>query len=198
MRTDKKSQEPSYSKVWHLRSGAVYRRKDLAASSKSVDRDLQLAVSTGRLRKVAQGLYYVPQQTPFGEVPPDDHVLIEKFLEDSHFLILNPSYYNTLGLGMTQLYNKTIVYNHKRHGKFLLGNRSFDFRVKHRFPMKHSTEFLWVDCLNNLDELAEDCEEVVRRARESLHRFDSMVLRQAVINYASTATRKLTKGWFGD
>lgn len=51
-----------------------------------------------------------------------------------NFLSFNPSVYNSPRLGTTQLYNKTVVYNHKRHGQFKLGNRTYDFRVKHRFP----------------------------------------------------------------
>lgn len=55
---------------------------------------------------------------------------------------------------MAQLYNKTLVYNHKRHGVFQLGNWWFDFRMKSRFPKKLTPAFLYVDLLNNLDELA--------------------------------------------
>ena len=75
---------------------------------------------------------------------------------DKEFLVFSPSSYNAVGLGTTQLYNRTLVYNHKRHGVFRLGNRQFDFRVKPRFPKKLSREFLYVDLLNNLEELAED------------------------------------------
>jgi hypothetical protein len=39
---------------------------------------------------------------------------------------------------------------------FTLGNRQYDFRVKPRFPKRLSDEFLFVDALNNLGELAED------------------------------------------
>jgi hypothetical protein len=99
-------------------------------------------------------------------------------------------------LGTTQLYNQTLVYNHKRHGQFKLGGRTYDFRVKHRFPEELSMEFLWVDCLNNLDELAEDQDAIVRNARKSLDRFDSPALRQALAEYGSAATRRLTRDWF--
>lgn len=43
-----------------------------------------------------------------------------------------------------QLYNHTLVYNHKRYGVFCLGNREFDFRMKSRFPKKLTSEFLYV------------------------------------------------------
>jgi hypothetical protein len=38
--------------------------------------------------------------------------LVESFLKDSDFLMVKPNLYNTLGLGLTQLYNTTWVYNH--------------------------------------------------------------------------------------
>jgi hypothetical protein len=181
---------------FQLQPGTVYRRKDLLAQSRAVDRDLNLAVRSGDLYRAAQGLYYAPIRTVFGDVPPKDDVLVEKFLDDRHFLLLNPSYYNSLHLGTTQLYNQTMVYNHKRHGCFLLNNRQYDFRVKHRFPEALSMEFLWVDCLNNLDELAEDPEAILRNARNSLDHYDSPTLRQALDDYGSVATRRLVRDWF--
>lgn len=181
---------------FQTRPGEAYRRKDLVAQSRAVDRELQLALRSGELCRAAQGLYYAPIRTRFGDVPPKDEVLVAKFLDDSHFLLLNPSYYNTLRLGTTQLYNQTLVYNHKRHGRFMLGNRQYDFRVKHRFPDTLSTEFLWVDCLNNLNELAEDPEIILHNARNSLDRYDGPALRQAVADYGSAATRRLVRPWF--
>ena len=179
-----------------LQPGGVYRRKDLAVQSRAVDRDLQLALRSGALCRVAQGLYYAPIKSIIGDVPPGDQALIGKFLEDRHFLLLNPSYYNGLGLGTTQLYNQTLVYNHKRHGPIKLGGRTFHFRIKHRFPATLTTAFLWVDCLNNLNELAEDPERVINAARRSLERFDVVALRQAVLDYGSAVTRRLVQGWF--
>lgn len=178
-----------------MRAGTVYRRKDLAGKSKSVDRDLQLAVSAGRLRKVAQGLYYAPKKTPFGEAPPDDRVLVRKFLDDRNFLLYSPNDYNLLRLGTTQLYNRTVVYNHKRHGQFKLGNRLFDFRVKTAFPRQLSEEFLWVDMLNNLDELAEDQVPLLQNARTATSRFNRTGLKKALDKYGSAKTKRLAKGW---
>ncbi len=179
-----------------LQPGGVYRRKDLLVQSHAVDRDLQLALRSGALCRVAQGLYYAPIKSVIGDVPPSDQALISKFLEDRYFLLLNPSYYNGLGLGTTQLYNQTLVYNHKRHGIIKIGGRTFDFRIKHRFPETLTTEFLWVDCLNNVNELAEDPDLVIDAARRSLGRFDISVLRQAVLDYGSAVTRRLVQGWF--
>ena len=43
-----------------LQAGRVYRRMDLAHLSKSVDRHLNLLLFIGKLKKLTQGLYYVP------------------------------------------------------------------------------------------------------------------------------------------
>lgn len=148
-----------------LQAGHVYRREDLARMSSAVDRHLRELMAAGKLRKLAPGLYHAPKQSSFGPLPPTDDQVVGSFLRDKDFLVFSPSAYNTVGLGTTQLYNRTLVYNHKRHGVFRLGNRQFDFRVKPRFPKKLTTEFLYVDLLNNLEELAEDRDEVLRQAR---------------------------------
>ena len=178
-----------------LRAGRVYRREDLARVSNAVDRHLRELVAGGVLKKLAQGLYYAPRQSTFGSVPPDDHELVEAFLRDKDFLVFSPSAYNTLGLGTTQLYNRTLVYNHKRHGVFALGNRQFDCRVKPRFPKKLTPAFLFVDMLNNLDELAEDKLLVLAQAQNKVMEFDRAHLLRALASYGSMATKKRVAGW---
>lgn len=174
-----------------LQAGHVYRREDLARLSTAVDRHLRELVATGKLKKLAQGLYYAPKQSSFGPLPPADEQVVGGFLRDKDFLVFSPSAYNAVGLGTTQLYNRTVVYNHKRHGVFKLGNRQFDFRVKPRFPKKLTPEFLYVDLLNNLDELAEDRDAVLRQARSKLPAFEPAQLRRAADRFGNLATRKL-------
>lgn len=197
MRAQLTSQSKATPLARHLRAGKVYRREDLVAYSSSVDRELQKLVAAGRLTKAAQGLYYAPRKSVFGDAPPAEEDMLAAFLKDKNFLSFNPSVYNSLRLGTTQLYNKTIVYNHKRHGKFRLGNREFDFRVKHRFPLPSqvSSEYLLVDMLNNFDELAEDEEHVFALARRKLPQFDTKKLQKALQDYGSAATRRLMKSW---
>lgn len=192
-----KTQLPSPSKATslakHVRAGKVYRREDLAPYSTSVDRELQQLVAAGRLTKAAQGLYYAPRKSVFGDAPPAEESLLTAFLKDKEFLSFNPSVYNSLRLGTTQLYNKTIVYNHKRHGMFELDHRRYDFRMKHRFPLPNqvTAEYLLVDMLNNLSELAEDDEMVLERAQKKLDQFDAKKLAKALADYGSVATKKL-------
>ena len=178
-----------------LRPGRVYRREDLEPLSTAVDRHLQELVSAGRLTKLARGLYHAPRESAFGAVPPADEELVAAFLKERNFLLFSPSAYNAAGLGTTQLYNRTLVYNHKRHGVFTLGSREYDFRIKHRFPRRLSTEFLFVDALNNLGELAEDEATVLARARHRAGKMDVAKLKRALEQYGLLVTRKRVTGW---
>jgi len=173
-----------------LEPGQVYRRADLTEWSNAVDRHLASLVDAGALQKLSGGLYYCPKKTVFGNTPPEDKMLVQAFLKDSRFLITSPNAYNSLGVETTQLYKDTVVYNHKRHGKFKLGNRLFVFRVKHYFPMQLSQEFLLVDLVNNAAQLAEDVENVLARVIEKSKTFDYYELANAVRQYGSDKTRK--------
>lgn len=197
MKTQTSGRIKATSLVRHLRAGKVYRREDLVPYSTSVDRELQQLVASGRLTKAAQGLYYAPRKSVFGDAPPAESEMLAAFLKDKNFLSFNPSVYNSLRLGTTQLYNKTIVYNHKRHGIFMLDHRQYDFRMKHRFPKPSqvTTEYLLVDMLNNLSELAEDDEMVLERAQKKLNQFDAKKLTKALADFGSVATKKLVNSW---
>jgi hypothetical protein len=181
-----------------LRAGHVYRREDFVGISNAVDRHLSELVADGALTRLAQGLYYAPKQSAFGIVPAADQKLVNAFLRDKDFLIFSPSSYNSLGLGTTQLYNKTFVYNHKRHGVFSFGNRSFDFRIKLRFPKRLTSEFLLIDAINNLAELAEDPNQVCQMAQRKLRELNPAKLNQALAAYGSIATKKRFTKWLND
>src|SRR6266853_5171076 len=150
----------------HLRRGEVYRREELALWSNAVDRHLKKLLNDGTLTKLAGGLYLCPKETVFGKAPAEDNKLVETFLKDRRFLLASPNAYNTLGVGTTQLYDKTVVYNHKRHGSFQFGGRKFAFRVEPSFPKSLTKEFLLVDLVNNVDQLAESKQEVLARVAE--------------------------------
>jgi hypothetical protein len=175
----------------HLKRGHVYRRADLAKWSKAVDRHVHELLTDGTLRKLSPGVYYYPKQTVFGEAPAEDELLVQKFLKDDRFLLTSPNAYNSLEVGTTQLYNKRVVYNHKRHGDFKLGNRNFSFRVKPHFPQKLTTEFLLVDLVNNLDSLAEETSSVLGRVTEKMKTMDLQKLKRNLTQYGNVRTKKL-------
>jgi hypothetical protein len=175
----------------HLKRGKVYRRADLARWSTSIDRHLSLLLQDGTLQKLSQGLYYFPKESAFGATPPDEESLVRSFLKDDHFLLTSPNDYNSLGVGTTQLYNKRVVYNHKRHGEFKLGGRSFTFLAKPRFPKKVTQEFLLVDLVNNLDKLAEDQAEVLKNVYTKAKTMDTLKLKRSVSSYGNAKAKSL-------
>ncbi|MGJ5199623.1 DUF6088 family protein [Bradyrhizobium sp. SZCCHNS3002] len=174
----------------HLKPGQAYRRADLARWSSSIDRHLKELVESGTLRKLSGGLYVYPKETAFGPAPPSDKEVVAAFLKDKTFLLASPNAYNSLGVGTTQLYDKTVVYNHKRHGEFQLGNRKYAFRVKPRFPKSLTREFLLVDLVNNVDQLAEAKDEVLKRVAEHAAKTDPKLLRRAVREYGNERAKK--------
>ncbi len=179
----------------HLKPGQVYRRVDLEQWSTAVDRHLKQLLEEGTLQKMSQGLYYCPAQASFGVVPPEDEKLVRAFLKSDEFLLTSPNFYNSLEVGTTQLYNKTVVYNHKRHGQFMLGGKMFEFRLKHKFPRELSKEFLFVDLLNNLNELAEDRDNLLKSVKEKVLGEPQPQMKRTVNAYAGERTKSLFNKW---
>ena len=175
----------------HLKQGKVYRREELVHWTNAVDRHIAELVSDGTLQKVSAGVYYYPKKSVFGQLPPDETVLVRAFLKDDKFLITTPNAYNTLGVGTTQLYNTTTVYNHKRHGKFKLGNRTFDFHMKHYFPDTLTKEFLLIDLINNLDQLAEDPQQILKSVAVKIKSMNHKRLVQLNNTYTSIRAKKI-------
>jgi hypothetical protein len=174
----------------HLKDGQVYRRSDLMKWSNSVGRHLPELVKDGTLNKLSGGLYYKPKESTFGKVPVDENELVRTFLKDDDFLVTNSNYYNSLGLGTTQLYNTRRVYNHKRHGTFTLGNRSFEFVRRPYVPKKLTKEFLLVDLVNNLKTLEEDQNAVLTNVPLKAREMDSKRLKKLVHKFGTVNTKK--------
>ena len=174
----------------HLRPGQVYRREDLAKWSSSVDRHLKELVTAGDLMKLAGGLYACPKKTVFGAAPPTDEKLVAAFLKDDRFLLASLNDYNGLGVGTTQLYNETLVYNHKRHGQFALDGQNFTFVLRPYFPKTVTKEFMLVDVVNNLNRLAEDHERVLNGVKKRALDMDNAALLRTAHKYGTARARK--------
>jgi len=177
----------------HIKYGEVYRRSDLEYYSNSIDRHLAELTFEGILIKVSQGLYYAPRKSKFGIVPPSDQILIGRFLKDEDFLLLSPNMYNSLGLGLTQLYNITWVYNHKRKGKIELNGKQYEFKLKTSFPKIVTKEFLLVDLLNHLEYLAEEKDVVLNKLPSKLNEFHWKDLMKTTQQYGSGKTKRILK-----
>lgn len=180
-----------------LRPGQVYRRKDLARWSNAVDRHVRQLVEEGRLEKVSGGLYMTPRPTRFGTAPASAEKLVESFLGDDHFLIVSPSAFNALGVGTTQLHNEPVVYNRKRHGRFVLDGRTYDFRLRPSVPKSLSRELLLVDLLHNLGRLPEDRAAVLPRALTAAKAMDREKLARAARAFGSARASRLLEPLLG-
>ena len=173
-----------------MRLGKVYRREDLKDFSTSVDRDLKKLVAAREVKKLAGGLYYRPRKNRFGDTPPDAKDLVRAFLKTDDFLLTSYNHYNQLGLGLTQVYNAYMVYNHKRSGHFSLGGKHFKFRMVPAYPKTLSKEYLLVDLLNNLKKLPDNTGLVLRNLKSRLHDFDRERVRKQLERYGRPAARR--------
>ena len=177
----------------HIKQGEVYRRSDLEYYSSAIDRHLAQLTKEGTLIKLNQGLYFAPKPSKFGAVPPDDRQVVERFLKDEDFLLISPNVFNSLGLGLTQLYNTTWVYNHKRKGEFQLNGKTFEFKLKSSFPKNISREYLLVELLNNLESLAEDQTLVIEKLSNNVRSFNTDALMRATQQYGTGKTKRVVK-----
>ena len=181
----------------NMKPGKVYRRKDLDAYSQSVDRDLAKLTSLGLVSKLAVGLYVKPEESRFGPLPPVDKEVVRAYLGDNRFLLMSFNHYNSLGLGLTQLRDHTVVYNRKRHKKATLGARSFVFKHVSEFPKKLSKEFLLVDLLNNLKEVGESPQTILRNLEQKKDQFDSKKVTTMASKYGKIKTKYYLEELYG-
>ena len=147
-------------------------------------------MDAGELTKVSAGVYLRPKQTALGKAPAEEKDLVEAFLKDKRFLLTTANAYNALGVGTTQLYNQTVVYNRKRHGQFKLGNRFYDFRKKAEFPEALSKEFLLVDLVNNVKRLAEGESVILKQVKAKAKALEPSALKRAVDDYGGVRAKR--------
>jgi hypothetical protein len=178
-----------------MEEGRLYRREELSAYSKSVDRELKQLLTAKKVRKAAPGVYYRPEMTRFGPVGPDDKEVVRAFLKTDDFLLTSLNYFNGLAVGLTQLTNEMVVYNRKRVGKFKLNGMVYYFQRPPNFPKPTETneEYLFVDLLNNYDNVYEApdfFDRALKRKANSLRRDE---LLKAASLYAKSRANKMLK-----
>jgi hypothetical protein len=173
-----------------MQPGRVYRRRDLQSFTTAIDRDLKTLVRKGEIKKLTSGIYYRPRKNPFGVTPPNDYELVRAFLKTEDFLLFSYNLFNQLGLGLTQVYNNCVIYNHKRTGRFTLGGKQFIFRIIPAYPTKVSKEYLLIDLLNNLKHLPDDTSSVLKNLSARLKDFDQDKLKRCLNLYGNHAAQK--------
>ncbi|MCO6429724.1 MAG: hypothetical protein J5J00_02605 [Deltaproteobacteria bacterium] len=178
-----------------MKEGRVYRREELTAFSKSLDRELKELVKDKRVTKAAAGLYYRPKMSRFGPLSPKSTDLVRAFLKTDDFLLTTLNVFNGLGVGLTQMVNEYVVYNRKRHGKFKLDGLTYYFKRPPNFPKKNevSDEYLFVDLLNNYDELPDPPDDLWDSLQAKVREFPHKKLERLSDRYGKASTKKLLK-----
>jgi hypothetical protein len=171
--------------------GRVYRTRELRAFSANPSRWAKRLVEQGVLRQPHHGLFYLPRVGRFGPVAASDEELLRAFLGTDDFLITGPYVWNALGLGTTQLFAVTLVYNGERTGEVELGGRRFWFR-RVRFPKDPPAEWYVVDLFQNERWMPEDTSRLDEHLVSALRlgRLDRARLREMAAEYARPAVRE--------
>jgi hypothetical protein len=175
-----------------LTPGRVYRTRELGRWGANPTRLAKRLVREGHLRQLAPGLFFAPEASRFGAVPPLEKEVLRGFIGTDEFVITGPPVWNALGLGTTAAFASTLVYNHKRSGEFKLGNLRFQLR-RVRFPPNPSPEWFVIDLLENRTAVGADLADL----RAALHRalvadrFDRVRLRAMADEYGTLGIRNV-------
>lgn len=175
----------------NLKEGRVYRTTELAKFTSNPTRLASELTRSGRLRRLRSGLYYAPKQSAFGEVPPSEKALLRGFFGSKPYLRTGPSVWSTLGLGVTAVEARPLIYNRTRTGVEMIGNKAFEFR-RVRFPRKAGPEFFVVDLLNNTSRAGIHFEVVLRVLATAIEqkRFDPKELMEMAQRFGSFRTQR--------
>ena len=177
-----------------LQAGKVYRTEDFGSHTRNPTRLAGRLVARGRLRRLRKGLFYVPRQSVFGEVPPSQDELLRAFFRGRPYLRTGPSVWNSLGLGSTAVETVPLIYNTTRTGQITLGAHRFELR-RVRFPRRPRPEFFVVDLLENTDRAGVGAERVRDALRVAVRqgRFDPAELTTLAAEFGTAATQALVQ-----
>lgn len=171
-----------------LEPDRVYRTRDFAAWQKNPPRFVKRLERMGLLKRLSHGLYIHQRESRFGLVPPNDNVLMRRFLNETPFVFTGSEAWNALGLGTTAVLPVPRIYNTKRSGRFVLGGRPFDlYRIA--FPERPPREWFVVDLFSHADLVGASRDDLVSALTAQVRRgaFDPGRLRAMAASYATKA-----------
>lgn len=178
----------------NLEPGRVYRTRDLRRWGANPARLAARLVEQGHLQKLRSGLFYRPETSRFGPVPPKPSELLRAFFAGSPYLVTGSPRWNELGLGATAVLAYPIIYNSTRTGRLQIGDRQFLLR-RVRFPEKPTPEWFAVDLIENRDLAGVGLEDLEDRLRGALRagRFDAARLQAMADEYGTRETQALVR-----
>lgn len=172
--------------------GRIYRTADLKRWGANPTRMAEQLVAAGQLRKLRHGLYYRPQRSKWGVVPPAREEVLRALLKGTPFLVTGSGAWNALGLGSTSVFATPLVYNSRLSGEITIDAFRFAFR-RVRYPHPVNTEWLVIDLIQNRDMAGLDIETLRQTLRAALRheRFDAVRLQRMADEYGTRETQAL-------
>lgn len=173
-----------------LAPGRVYRTADFRRWGKNPTRLARRLEREGEVERLGHGLYYVPETSRFGPVPPAEDELLSTFLKSRDYVVSGSRAWNPLGLGATGVERHPLVYNKKRSGVLDVGGRTFEFR-RVRYPDPPTPEYFVVDLFENRDRAGVDRSTLRQRLEGALEagRFSADRLGEMAERYGSKDTQ---------
>ena len=101
----------------------------MVESKEGLIKALNRLAASGEIAKLAKGKYYKPEQSPFGELPPNQYQVVKDLLERDGRIegyITGLSIYNTLGL-TTQVSNTIQIGKNEVRSSMKRGKYSISF-----------------------------------------------------------------------
>lgn len=156
-----------------LDAGKVYRTKELRRWSCNPTRLAEMLVRQGELTRLRHGLYYRPERSRWGTVPPGRDEILRAFFDGNPYLVTGSTAWNGLGLGSTAVFAVPLVYNTTRTGDVEIAGKKFSLR-RVRFPEDPSLEWFVVDLMRNREMAGVDLAMLERNLAHAIRakRFD--------------------------
>lgn len=152
-----------------LEAGKVYRTAHLVPWGANPTRLANRLEREGRLRRLGHGFFHAPAKSRFGDVPPSNKALLDAYFDGTPWVETGPPKWNSLGLGSTAMFAKTLVYNTKRTGAVKVGKRGFELR-RVGFPVDPPPEWFVIDLLRHADSVGLDLADVEPRLAHAVER----------------------------
>ena len=154
------------------------------SSKKAVLKSFERLVKLGKLKRAERGVYYIPKESIFGELPLSKDELLKKYLYDGDKVIAYLSgnnLFNKYGL-TTQIANEIEITTNKRKNAKKSGNLTIKFNYNEAPINKENIKYLEIlDILKNIKYILDtDIKESYRIIKKIILKFSDDELAELI------------------
>ena len=154
------------------------------SSKKAVLKSFERLVKLGKLKRAERGVYYIPKESIFGELPLSKDELLKKYLYDGDKVIAYLSgnnLFNKYGL-TTQIANEIEITTNKRKNPKKSGNLTIKFNYNEAPINKENIKYLEIlDILKNIKYILDtDIKESYRIIKKIILKFSDDELAELI------------------